>query len=145
MNFAANIRNPHTRRAYYRAAEEFLAWCASEGVPSIAAVQTGHVATWIEMSGRELAAPSGRHRAVFAAAAEGMFAEDFAGRVLPFEARAAARYPEIVLARPQAGNPIEKFDAMIAATALAVGASIATRDAGGFAGCGLTVINPWTA
>src|ERR1700736_331000 len=34
--FAANIRNPHTRRAYYRAAEEFLAWCASVGVPSIA-------------------------------------------------------------------------------------------------------------
>ena len=27
--FAANIRNPHTRRAYARAAEEFLAWCAS--------------------------------------------------------------------------------------------------------------------
>jgi hypothetical protein len=26
--FAANIRNPHTRRAYYRAAEEFLVWCA---------------------------------------------------------------------------------------------------------------------
>jgi hypothetical protein len=24
--FAANIRNPHTRRVYYRAAEEFLAW-----------------------------------------------------------------------------------------------------------------------
>jgi hypothetical protein len=34
-----------------------------------------------------------------------MFAEDLAGRVLPFEARAAARYPEIVLARRQAGNP----------------------------------------
>ena len=46
--FAANIRNPHTRRAYYRAAEEFLAWCASVGVPSIAAVQPVHVATWIE-------------------------------------------------------------------------------------------------
>ena len=27
--FAANIRNPHTRRAYYWAAEEFLTWCAS--------------------------------------------------------------------------------------------------------------------
>lgn len=37
--FAANIRNPHARRAYYRAAEEFLSWCASAGVPSIAAVQ----------------------------------------------------------------------------------------------------------
>ena len=33
--FAANIRNPHTRRAYARAADEFLAWCASAGVPSI--------------------------------------------------------------------------------------------------------------
>ena len=46
--FAANIRNPHTRRAYARAAEEFLAWCASVGVPSIAAVQPVHVAAWIE-------------------------------------------------------------------------------------------------
>jgi hypothetical protein len=27
--FAANIRNPHTRRAYARAADEFLAWCAA--------------------------------------------------------------------------------------------------------------------
>jgi hypothetical protein len=41
-----------------------------------------------------------------------MFAEDFAGRILSFEARAAARYPEIVLERRQAGNPIEKFDAL---------------------------------
>ena len=32
--FAGNIRNPHTRRAYARAAEEFLAWCASADVPS---------------------------------------------------------------------------------------------------------------
>jgi toxin FitB len=91
------------------------------------------------------ALPAGRRRAALAAAAQGMFAEDFAGRVLPFEARAAARYPEIVLARRQAGNPIEKFDALIAATALAAGASIATQDSGGFAGCGLTVIDPWTA
>ncbi len=37
--FTANIRNPHTRRAYRRAAEESLAWCADAGLPSIAAVQ----------------------------------------------------------------------------------------------------------
>ena len=37
--FAANIRIPHTRRAYGRAAEDFLTWCAAAGVPSIAAVQ----------------------------------------------------------------------------------------------------------
>jgi len=46
--FTANIRNPHTRRAYGRAAEEFLTWCASVGVSSIAAVQPMHVATWIK-------------------------------------------------------------------------------------------------
>jgi site-specific recombinase XerC len=60
--FAANIRNPHTRRAYYRAAEEFLAWCADAGVSSIGAVQPVHVATWIEASTRELAAPSVKQR-----------------------------------------------------------------------------------
>lgn len=91
------------------------------------------------------AMPEGRRRTALAAAAEAMFAEDFAGRILPFEAAAAAYYPAVVLARRQAGNPIEKFDALIAATALAAGASVATRDVGGFAGCGLTVIDPWTA
>jgi hypothetical protein len=45
--FAANICNPHTRRAYARAAYEFLGWCACVGVPSIAAVQPVHVAAWI--------------------------------------------------------------------------------------------------
>jgi hypothetical protein len=56
--FAANIRNPHTRRAYARAADEFLAWCASVGVPSMAAVHPVHVATWIEAG-----TASWRHRA----------------------------------------------------------------------------------
>src|SRR5208283_4737932 len=60
--FAANIRNPHTRRAYARAADEFLAWCAAAGVPSIGAVQPVHVATWIEAGTRELAAPSVKQR-----------------------------------------------------------------------------------
>src|SRR5437868_1890508 len=45
--FAANIRDPHTRRAYYRAAEEFLAWCAEAGLQSIAAVLPVHVAVSI--------------------------------------------------------------------------------------------------
>jgi integrase len=60
--FAANIRNPHTRRAYARAADEFLAWCASVGVPSIGAVQPVRVASWIEAGTREFAAPSVKQR-----------------------------------------------------------------------------------
>lgn len=33
--FAAEIRNPHTRRAYVRAAGEFLTWCEAAGVLSL--------------------------------------------------------------------------------------------------------------
>ena len=60
--FAANIRNLHTRRAYARAAGEFLAWCADVGVPLIGAVCPVHVATWIEAGTREFAAPSVKQR-----------------------------------------------------------------------------------
>jgi site-specific recombinase XerD len=56
--FAANIRNPHTRRAYSRAVAEFLDWCADAGVPSIAHIAPLYVATWIEAQTRDLAAPS---------------------------------------------------------------------------------------
>jgi len=91
------------------------------------------------------ALPEGRRRTALAGAAQAIFDEDFAGRVLAFGAAAASRYAEIVMVRRRAGNPIEGFDALIAATALAAGANVATCDIGGFAGCGLTLIDPWTA
>jgi predicted nucleic acid-binding protein len=90
------------------------------------------------------ALPAGRRRSNLAAAAEAMFAEEFAGRILPCGAAATARYSDIVVARWRAGSPIDGFDALIAATALAAGADVATRDIGGFSGCGLTLIDPWT-
>ncbi len=89
------------------------------------------------------ALPEGRRRSDLAAAAEALFAEEFAGRVLTVGGPAARRYVEIVLLRRQAGQPIEGFDALIAATAAVSGAAVATRDTGGFSGCGLTLINPW--
>src|ERR1039457_2084654 len=56
--FAAQIRNPHTRRAYARAVGEFLAWCESMGVTSLLSVQPLHVAGWIELQSREVSAPT---------------------------------------------------------------------------------------
>ena len=44
--FAVTIRNPHTRRAYARAAGDFLAWCEARGVASLGNVQPLHVAAW---------------------------------------------------------------------------------------------------
>jgi predicted nucleic acid-binding protein len=87
--------------------------------------------------------PDGRRRTALAAAAQAMFTEDLAGRILPFDSAAAARNAGIVVARRRAGTPIEGFDALIAATALSAGAAGATRDIGAFDGCGLTLINPW--
>ena len=64
--------------------------------------------------------------------------------MLSYGTGAAVRYAEIVAARRRAGRPIEAFDALIAATALAAGAGVATRDVYGFEGCNLaTLINPF--
>jgi integrase/recombinase XerC len=60
--FAVTIRNPHTRRAYARAAGEFLAWCEARCVASIADVQPLHVAAWIEVLGRDVSAPTVKQR-----------------------------------------------------------------------------------
>jgi site-specific recombinase XerC len=60
--FAANIRNPHTRRAYSRAVAEFIAWCEDNRVTSITAVQPLHVSAWIEQRTRERAAPTVKPR-----------------------------------------------------------------------------------
>ena len=90
--------------------------------------------------------PGGRRRMALATAAQAVFEEEMTGKVLPFNRTAAAHYAEIVAARSQAGRPIDAFDALIAATALAAGAGVATRDVGGFEGCGLRIlVNPWTA
>lgn len=92
------------------------------------------------------ALPEGRRRTALMAAAEAMFTEDIAERVLPFDGAAAAHYAEIVVARREAGNPVEASDALIAATARASGAGVATRDITGFQGCGLeTLVDPWNA
>jgi predicted nucleic acid-binding protein len=37
------------------------------------------------------------------------------------------------------------FDALIAAVTSAAAMSIATRDTGGFSGCGIALIDPWLA
>jgi toxin FitB len=89
--------------------------------------------------------PAGRRKAALADAAERMFASVFASRMLAFDAVAATHYAEILMARRHAGKPMETLDAQIAATALAAGADIATRNVSDFEGCGLTLVDPWAA
>ena len=49
--FTANIRNPNTRRAYYKAAARFSEWCEGRGLLDLADVKPPHVAAYIEWMG----------------------------------------------------------------------------------------------
>lgn len=87
--------------------------------------------------------PDGQRRRRLMAQAEAMLAEDFAGRILPFDSAAAEAYASIAAARRLAGRPISQADAQIAAIAASRGAAIATRNIMDFEGCGPEVVNPW--
>lgn len=89
--------------------------------------------------------PEGRRRADLDAAAAGMFAEDFSGRILPFDDQAATAYAMLFAARRQAGRPVATIDLMVAAIARAQGARVVTRNLRDFAGCGVDAIDPWGA
>jgi site-specific recombinase XerD len=56
--FTANIRNPHTRRAYARAAVEFAGWCERSDIREFRDIEPVHIATYIEALQPRLAAPS---------------------------------------------------------------------------------------
>jgi hypothetical protein len=45
--FTANIRNPNTRRAYYKAAARFSEWCERRGLKGLADVKPLHVAAYM--------------------------------------------------------------------------------------------------
>ncbi|MGL4744243.1 MAG: type II toxin-antitoxin system VapC family toxin [Dermatophilaceae bacterium] len=85
--------------------------------------------------------PPGRRRQDLASGIERILGD--LAICLPFAPECPVVYAEIVAARRAVGRPIGTFDALIAAVALVHRASVATRDVDGFAGVGLTVIDPW--
>lgn len=89
--------------------------------------------------------PSGKRRSALTAEIDGMLEEDFDGRILPFNRLAAQAFAVIAADRRQAGRPISQADAQIAAIARSRGAALATRNVPDFDGCGVEVINPWSA
>ena len=92
--FAGSIRNPHTRRAYGRAAADFCAWCDGNYVPSVTAVQPLHVAAWIEKQTRDHAAPTAKLRL---AALRHLFDWLVTGQVIPANPAGSVRGPSHVV------------------------------------------------
>ena len=89
--------------------------------------------------------PRGKRRTALTAEIAGMLESDFAERILPFDSSAAQAFATLASERRRAGKPISQADAQIAAVARSRGASLATRNAVDFEGCGIEVINPWAA
>lgn len=85
----------------------------------------------------------GKRQEALMAAAEAMFAEDFAGRVLGFESDAARIFAQVAARRRALGRPISQADAQIAAIARVRGTKLATRNVADFEGCGVEMVDPW--
>jgi predicted nucleic acid-binding protein len=73
-----------------------------------------------------------------------MFAEDFRGRILPFDERAAGHFADIFATLKRRGKPIRIVDAQIAAIVRARGMIIVTRNTKDFKNCEIGILNPWS-
>jgi site-specific recombinase XerD len=94
--FTANIRNPNTRRAYARAALEFFDWLAARGVTQITAIESVHVAAYIEQLQKARSAPTAKLRL---AALRHLFDWMVIGQVMPTNPAAAVRGPRHIVRR----------------------------------------------
>ena len=92
--FTAHIRNPHTRKAYARAATEFSAWCEEHGIGELRRVQPMHVAAYIEDLQQRIAAPSVK---VQLAAIRMLFDWLVVGQIVPTNPASAVRGPRHVV------------------------------------------------
>ena len=94
--FTAQIRNPHTRRAYARAAGEFFDWLAAKGITQLTAIESVHVATYIEQLSRARSAPTAKLRL---AALRHLFDWMVIGQIMPTNPAAAVHGPRHVVRR----------------------------------------------
>jgi site-specific recombinase XerD len=94
--FTAQIRNPNTRRAYGRAALEFFDWLAAHGVTQLAAIESVHVAAYVEELQKARSAPTAKLRL---AALRHLFDWMVMGQIIPINPTAAVRGPRHIVRR----------------------------------------------
>jgi hypothetical protein len=87
--------------------------------------------------------PDGRRKRELTVVIHGILAEDFHGRVLPFDERSSVHYADVVTRRERNGRPIGVADAQTAAICRDLGAILATRNSADFEETGVELINPW--
>jgi site-specific recombinase XerD len=94
--FTANIRNPHTRRAYARATVEFFDWLGARGVTRLTAIESVHVAAYVEQLQKARSTPTAKLRL---AALRHLFDWMVIGQIMPVNPAAAVRGPRHIVRR----------------------------------------------
>ena len=89
--FTANIRNPHTRKAYATAVRGFAAWTDTVGITHLRYIKPLHVAAYIEQLQSRLAAPSVKLQL---AAIRMLFDWLVVGQIVPTNPASAVRGPK---------------------------------------------------
>jgi len=109
---------------------------------NVSELRTSTIAIAEVYSGLDLMRAGKRQRQLHARA-EIMFERFFGARILTLDLQAARAYGTILKARHAKGLRIDEMDGLLAATALAHGAVLATRNVFDFQDCGISVLNPW--
>ena len=94
--FTATIRNPHTRRAYYRATRDFCAWCQQHRLHELGALQPLHVAAYLEHLQQTHAKPTVKQHL---AALRMLFDWLVLGQIVPSNPATVVRGPTHVVRR----------------------------------------------
>lgn len=94
--FTAHIRNPHTRRAYFRNAVTFLRWCEGRGIHALKDIRPVTVAAYIEHLGRSHAKPTVKQHL---ATIRMLFDWLVTGQVVPVNPAHAVRGPKHVVTK----------------------------------------------
>lgn len=94
--FAAQIRNPHTRRAYFRNALQFLGWCEGRGIHALRDIRPMTVAAYIEALGKTHSKPTVKQHL---ATVRMLFDWLVTGQVVPTNPAHAVRGPKHVVTK----------------------------------------------
>lgn len=116
-----------------------LAWIDSQAIETLCL----SAITIAELRFGIAAMPVGRRRTTLDDRLEREVLPLFVGRILPFDLDTSRAYADLMSRAKSSGRAIRKADGYIAATAMARGFAVATRDASPFEAADLNVINPW--
>jgi predicted nucleic acid-binding protein len=129
-NVLSELRHPK------KADPKVLAWAASQ--PVAAQFISSITILELELGVLQKERKDPAQGAVLRAWLDGRVLPQFAGRILPLDQTVALR-----CARLHVPDPRSERDAIIAATALAHGMTVVTRNVADFEATGVAIINPW--